>query len=222
LTTPAKPFRPVTVMLEVPAALTLTLTLDGLAVIVKSWTTNVTVTEWDSEPLLPVTATWTVETAANVQDNVALPEPVTLVGATEHEVLLVVRPTTPPKPFRPVTVIAEVPAALTLTLTLVGLAVIVKSWTTNVTVTEWDREPLKPVTETCLVPAVVNVQDNVELPDPVTLVGDTLQDAVVLVERLTTPAKPFWAEIEILEVPAALAFAVTLVGLAAIVKSWTT
>ena len=33
------------VMLEVPAALTFTLTLVGLAVIVKSWTTNVTVTE---------------------------------------------------------------------------------------------------------------------------------------------------------------------------------
>ena len=85
---------------------------------------------------MPVTPTWTVETAAKVQDKVALPEPVTLVGATEHEVLLVVRPTTPPKPLRPVTVIAEVPAELTLTLTLVGLAVTVKSWTTYVTVTE--------------------------------------------------------------------------------------
>ena len=93
-------------------------------------------TECDNEPLVPVTPTWTVETAAKVQDNVALPEPVILVGATEHEVLLVVRATTPAKPFKPVTVIADVPAELTLTLTLVGLAVIVKSWTTNVTVTE--------------------------------------------------------------------------------------
>jgi len=50
---------------------------------------------------------------------------------------------------------------------------------------------LVPVTETCLVPAVANVQDSVELPDPVTLVGDTLHDAVVLVARLTIPAKPF-------------------------------
>jgi len=94
------------------------------------------VTVCDSEPLVPVTPTWTVETAAIVQDKVALPEPVTLVGVTEHEVLLVVRATTPPKPLRPVTVIAEVPAALTLTFTLVGLAVTVKSWTTYVTVTE--------------------------------------------------------------------------------------
>jgi len=33
-------------------------------------------------------------------------------------------------------VIVEVPAALTLTLTLVGLAVMVKSWTVYVTVAE--------------------------------------------------------------------------------------
>jgi len=71
-----------------------------------------------------------------VHDRVALPEPVTLVGATEQEVLLVVRLTTPAKPFRAVIVILEVPAAPTFTLTLVGLAVIVKSWTTYVTVRE--------------------------------------------------------------------------------------
>ena len=63
----------------------------------------------------------------NVQDSVALPDPVTLFGATEHEVLLVERPTTPAKPFRPVTVILDVPAALTFVVTLVGLAAIVKS-----------------------------------------------------------------------------------------------
>ena len=71
-----------------------------------------------------------------VQERVAPPEPVTLVGLTEHEVLLVVRATTPAKPFRAVTVIEEVPAALTFTFTLSGLAVIVKSCTTKVTVTE--------------------------------------------------------------------------------------
>ena len=85
---------------------------------------------------MPVTPTCTVEAAANVQDRVALPEPVTLVGETVHEVLLVVKMTTPANPLIPVTVIAEVPAALALTVTEVGLAVIVKSWTTNVTVTE--------------------------------------------------------------------------------------
>ena len=50
--------------------------------------------------------------------------------------LLVVRLTTPAKPFRPVTVILEVPALLALTVTVVGLAAIVKSWTWKVTVTE--------------------------------------------------------------------------------------
>ena len=72
-----------------------------------------------------------------VHDNVELPEPVTLVGETVHEaVVFVTRLTTPAKPFCPVTVIEEVPAALTLTLTLAGLAVTVKSWTMYVTVTE--------------------------------------------------------------------------------------
>jgi len=211
----------VTVIVEAPAVPALTVTEDGLAAIVKSWTTKVTVTEWDREPLVPVTPTWTVETAANVQDSVALPEPVTLVGATEHEVLLVVRLTTPAKPFRPVTVIVEVPAAFTFKLTLVGLAAIVKSWTTYVTVTEWDSEPLVPVTPTWTVETAAKVHDNVALPDPVTLVGAT-EHEVLLVVRLTTPPNPFSPVIVIPEVPALPALTVTVVGLAAMVKSWTT
>ena len=71
-----------------------------------------------------------------MHDSVELPDPVTLVGATEHEVLLVVRLTTPAKPLSPETVIADVPADPALTVTLVGLAATVKSWTMNVTVTE--------------------------------------------------------------------------------------
>ena len=62
-----------------------------------------------------------------VHDSVELPEPVTLVGAREHDVLLVVKPTTPANPLSAVTVIEEVPAAPALTVTLVGLAAIVKS-----------------------------------------------------------------------------------------------
>jgi len=72
-----------------------------------------------------------------------------------------------------------------------------------------------------LLPVEVNVHDNVALPEPVTLAGETVQEAVVLVARLTTPAKPFWPVIVILDVPAAFTFTVTLDGLAAIVKSWT-
>ena len=76
---------------------------------------------------MPVTDTCLFPVVLNVHDSVALPEPVTLVGETVHEVLLVARLTTPVNPFRAVIVIVDVPAALTFTLTLVGLAVIVKS-----------------------------------------------------------------------------------------------
>ena len=167
-----------------------------------------------------MTPTWTVETVANVHESVALPDPVTLVGEMVHEVLLVVRATTPAKLFSPVTVIAEVPAVPTLTVTAVGDAAIVKSWTTKVTVTEWDRLPLVPVTPTWTVPAAAKVHDRVALPDPVTLVGDTLHE-VLFVARVTTPANPFTAVIVIVEVPAEPALTVTPVGDAVIVKSWT-
>jgi len=56
--------------------------------------------------------------------------------------------TIPLKPFSPVIVIVEVPAAPVFTLTDVGLAAIVKSWTVNVTVAVWGVEPLVPVTVT--------------------------------------------------------------------------
>jgi hypothetical protein len=65
-----------------------------------------------------------------VHESVALPEPVTLVGEKVHEVLLVVRLTTPANPFRPVIVIVEVLAEPAFKVTDVGLAVIVKSCTT--------------------------------------------------------------------------------------------
>jgi hypothetical protein len=71
-----------------------------------------------------------------VQESVELPEPVRLVGVTVQEVLLVARLTTPAKPFRPVTVTVEVPGDPARTVTVVGLAPIVKSWTVKVTVTE--------------------------------------------------------------------------------------
>lgn len=64
---------------------------------------------------------------AKLQDKLAVPEPVTLVGLTPHEVLFVPRLTTPAKPFRPPTVIVEVPGVPALTVTLVGFAETVKS-----------------------------------------------------------------------------------------------
>jgi hypothetical protein len=132
---------------------------------------------------VPVTLTSTLRADANVHDSVALPEPVTLAGLTVHEVLLVERLTTPAKPLRPVTVMVEVPAAFTLTVTLDGLAVMVKSWTTYVTVMLWVRLPAVPVTPTWKVPAELNVHDSVTVPDALTLDGDIVH-AVLLVERL--------------------------------------
>ena len=78
---------------------------------------------------MPATATVTVDIDEKVHDRVELPEPVTLLGATLHEVLLVTRLTTPEKPFRAVTVMLEVPVEPTFTLTLDGLATMAKSWT---------------------------------------------------------------------------------------------
>ena len=64
-----------------------------------------------------------------LQDRLAAPEPVTLVGLTVHDVLFVPKLTTPENPFTPATVRAEVPSVPTLTVALVGLAASVKSWT---------------------------------------------------------------------------------------------
>ncbi len=64
---------------------------------------------------------------AKVQESVALPEPVTLVGLTAHAVLLVANATTPEKPFWAETVTVEVPKLPALTVTIAGLTAIVKS-----------------------------------------------------------------------------------------------
>jgi hypothetical protein len=63
-----------------------------------------------------------------------VPEPaLTLVEVRVHdrlvELVVTARVTVPAKPFTGATVIVEVPATPALTVTLVGLAVIVKSWT---------------------------------------------------------------------------------------------
>ncbi len=56
-TVPVKPLTGDTVIVEVPAVPEFVETLVGLAVTVKSVTVTVTVAEWDSEPLVPVTVT---------------------------------------------------------------------------------------------------------------------------------------------------------------------
>ena len=72
-------------------------------------------------------------------------------------------------------------------------------------------------------PLTVAVQESVEVPEPVTLVGVRVHVRPVLGEivevRLTTPAKPLTAVTVIVEVPGLPTFTATLVGLAAMVKS---
>lgn len=80
-----------------------------------------------------------------MHDSVELPEPVMLDGESVQDVLFVVSEMDPANPFSPVAVIVDVPTVPALTVTVVGFAVIVKSWTTNVALAEWDRLPLVPV-----------------------------------------------------------------------------
>ena len=76
---------------------------------------------------MAVIPTWNVPTAVNVHESVELPEPVKLVGDMLHEVLLVARATRPVNPLTAVTVEVDAPEELTLTVTLAGLAIRVKS-----------------------------------------------------------------------------------------------
>lgn len=78
---------------------------------------------------------------------------VTLVGSTLQVSPVAgeaatVNATAPAKLSRLVTVIVETPEVPALTVTLVGLAVTVKSWTLYAIVALWDRLPLVPVTVT--------------------------------------------------------------------------
>jgi len=80
-----------------------------------------------------------------------VPEPVTLVGlrvAVRPDDGVAVRLTVPLNPLTAVTVMVDVPDAPTLTVMLVGLAAIVKSWTVKVTIAEAELAPLVPVTVT--------------------------------------------------------------------------
>lgn len=70
-----------------------------------------------------------------MQERVAFPDPVTLVGVKLHNALLAVKPTAPLKPLRAVTVIVEV-AALPVEVTEVGLALMSKSTTWKVALAE--------------------------------------------------------------------------------------
>jgi len=140
-----------------------------------------------------------------LQVRVAVPEPVTLGGVIAPQVnpagTLSVRLTTPAKPFRAVIVIVEVPE---FGRVAVGeVAAIVKSTKLNVAVAEWVSVVLVPVTVSEKDPAVVELQDTVAVPDPVTLVGaiaPQVNPAGGVSVRLTTPANPLSAVTVIVDV----------------------
>jgi len=95
-----------------------------------------------------------------------------------------------------------------------------------VTVAEWDRVPLVPVTVTVYDPAEPE-QESTEVPEvpSVTLVGLNVQVKPVTGEmaadRFTGPVKPFTAVTVIVAVPLEPATNATVVGLAATMKSLT-
>ena len=73
----------------------------------------------------------------------------------------------------------------------------------NVAVAEWVRVVLVPVTVSEKDPAVVDEQETVAVPEPVTLVGvmaPQVNPAAGVSVRLTTPANPFWAVTVIVDV----------------------
>ena len=81
----------------------------------------------ESEPLAPETRTVNVPMGAKLQESLAPPDPVTLDGVIVQAVLFEDKLTTPVNPFRPVTVMADVPIDPALTVTDAGLAVTEKS-----------------------------------------------------------------------------------------------
>jgi hypothetical protein len=76
-----------------------------------------------------------------LQESVDVPDPPTLFGVSVQVnpvagLMFELRLTTPPKPWSEVIVIVELATVPGLTVTVVGLAATVKSWTVNVTVAE--------------------------------------------------------------------------------------
>jgi hypothetical protein len=83
-----------------------------------------------------------------------------------------------------------------LQLTVTGVeGEIAKSLKLNVAIAEWDNVPLMPVTVTVNVPAVLELQDSVAVPELARLVGATAQvsPAGALVVSATVPVNPFTA-----------------------------
>lgn len=141
VTIPVKPCRLVRFIVDLPSALTFTVTLVGLAVIVKPGLVTVYVTnaKCSSVPLVPATPTMKLPVADAVHESVDVPALLVMVVDDRLHVRLAgiatVSETAPRNPLIGLTVIVDVPAAPSAALTLVGLAVTVKSWVKNMPVT---------------------------------------------------------------------------------------
>ena len=97
-------------------------------------TEMVIVTEWDSDPFVPVIVNVKVPLAEDGQDMLDIPSPDMMVGESVQESpvdgdAVAVRVTGPTNPFRPVTVRVEFAMPPTTTLAVIGLAATVKSRT---------------------------------------------------------------------------------------------
>jgi hypothetical protein len=175
-------------------------------------------------PLVPVTVTVNVPVVVPVHESVEVWDaPRTmLVGLKVHVNpagdTVDDRATVPVNPLTGATVIVDVPEPPEANEKLVGLAVIVKSVIVPVTVAEWDRVPLVPVTVTVYVPAGPE-HDKVEVCEAprTTLVGLRVQvkPAGETVDvSATVPVKPFTGVTVMVDVAVAPANALTAVGLA--------
>lgn len=155
---------------------------------------------------MPVTAREKVLAVVEEHDTVAVPEPLTVLGVIVPQVspegTVSVRLTVPENPFTAEIVIVDVAEAPVFTAAG-ELAAIVKSTKLKVAEAECVKDPLAPVTVRVNVPAVVELQDTVAEPEPVTLVGaiaPQVRPAGAVSVRLTTPAKLLTAAIVTAEV----------------------
>jgi hypothetical protein len=210
-TVPVNPFNAVTVIVDVPA-LPASTAEGEVALIAKSkgaLNVNVAVVPWLSEPLAALIVTVKLPGLEELHVSVAVPEPVILLGLILPQVrpvgIVSVNPTVPVKPFTALIVMVEV--AVWLVLTAAGeVALMVKSCgalNVKVALVACVSEPLVPAIGSENVPAVVEEQDTVVLPDAVMLpdniVPQVRPDGTVSVSR-TVPANPLRAVIAIVEV----------------------
>jgi hypothetical protein len=157
LIVPLFPFRDTVVIVELAVEPGLATTVPGVATSLKSgigstWT--VTTTKWTSEPTVPVTLTWKSPIVAPEIVALELPGAVTLFEGLKVTVRLgsnwavVARTTVPVNPCSTLTLISVTAELDPAKLTVDGLAVMIKSWTVNVTIAECFNEPLVAFTNT--------------------------------------------------------------------------